>query len=412
MLRELAMKSKADVVLIEVGGTIGDFENMYVLEAIRELIYEEGKENVAVVNLTYILEPNSLGEQKSKAAQLGIKKMKEMGLSPDIIVCRSENPITKTIKEKVSLFSSVPMNRVIGLHDLKEFYRIPLTLREKGLDEEVCRLVGLKKFKPKDKGNALKKWTKKMTVEKAKKTISIGIAGKYTGLRDSYISILKALEHCEAEFNCKIKVKWIETREIENGKKKVSEAFKGINGLIVPGGFGKHGIEGKISCIKHAREKNIPFLGLCLGFQLALIEFARNVLGLKKANSTEFDSSTPEPVIDLLPEQKKIEGLGGTMRLGGRNVEVKKGTKAFKLYGKTLIRERFRHRFECNPDYIERFESTGIVFSGKAPKAPIMQILEFNKNRFFLATQFHPEFTSRPLKPNPCFKGFVEACLK
>ncbi|MDD5163827.1 MAG: CTP synthetase, partial [Candidatus ainarchaeum sp.] len=242
------------------------------------------------------------------------------------------------------------------------------------------------------------------------KPIVIGIAGKYTGSNDTYISILKALEHCSFATKKCFEVKWIETTEIEKIG-KVAEALKGVDGVIVPGGFGARGIEGKISVAKHCREKNIPYLGLCLGFQIALIEIARNALNLKEANSTEFSPNAKDPVVDILPEQKKIEGLGGNMRLGGKDIEIKPGTFASKIFGNAkTIRRRFRHRFECNPDYIEKFEKEGgVVFSGKAPGQPIMQVLELPKHKFFMASQFHPEFTSRPLHPDEMFLAFVKA---
>ncbi len=408
--RKLAIDSKADVVLIEIGGTVGDYENMYLLEAARQLWYEEGEENVCFINLTYIFEPKTLGEQKSKAAQLGIKKMIEMGLMPDIVICRSENPVHDTIREKISVFSNVPLNRVLGLHDSDNFYKIPLMLKEKGLDKAIFEVLKIDEKKL-ENHSSLKNWSESMTVKNPKKKIVIGIAGKYTGLKDSYISIIKALEHCEAEFNVKIEVKWIEATEIENKKKKTEEVMKGINGLIVPGGYGKRGAEGKIECIKYCREKNIPFLGICYGFQMALIEFARNVLGKNSAHTTEIEPKTEDPVVCLLPDQRKIEGLGGNNRLGGFDIKVKENTLAFKLYKKNKIRERFRHRYECNPEYIKEFEEKGIVFSGKAPKVDIMQILELPKHKFFIGTQFHPEFTSRPLKPSLCFKGLIKSCL-
>jgi CTP synthase len=408
--RKLAVDSKADVVLIEIGGTVGDYENIYLLEAVRQLKYEEGEENVCLINLTYVFEPKTLGEQKSKAAQLGIKKLIEIGLMPDIIICRSENPVKDNIREKISVFSNVPLNKVIGLHDSKEFYKIPLILKKKGLDKAIFETLKINEKKL-EKNSSLEKWTKAMTVKKPKKKITVGIAGKYTGLKDSYISIIKALEHCEAEFQVKIGVKWIEATEIETGKKRVQEVMKGINALIVPGGYGKRGAEGKIECIKYCREKNIPFLGICYGFQMALIEFARNVLGKKNANTTEIDSKTSYPVVCLLPEQREIEGLGANNRLGGFEIKVKKNTVAFELYRKDKIRERFRHRYEFNPEYIKEFEANGLIFSGKSPLAEIMQILELPKHKFFVATQFHPEFTSRPLKPNPCFKGLIKSCL-
>ncbi len=408
--RKLAVDSKADVVLIEIGGTVGDYENMYLLEAVRQLIYEEGKENICLINLTYIFEPKTLGEQKSKAAQLGIKKMIELGLMPDIVICRSEAPVNKSIREKISVFSNVPMNRVISLHDSDEFYKIPLMLRDEELDKAIFDVLKIDEKKL-GKNGSLEKWTESMSVKNPKKKITIGIAGKYTGLKDSYISIIKALEHCEAEFNVKIEIKWIEATEIETKRKKVTEVIKGIDGLIVPGGYGKRGAEGKIECIKYCREKNIPFLGICYGFQMAVIEYARNVLRKKNAHTTEIESKTDYPVVCLLPDQKKIEGLGGNNRLGGYDISVKKDTIAFRLYGKEKIRERFRHRYEFNPEYVKEFEEKDMVFSGRSPKAEIMQILELPKHKFFLGTQFHPEFTSRPLKPSPCFKGLIKSCL-
>jgi CTP synthase len=286
-------------------------------------------------------------------------------------------------------------------------------LHEAKFDEAVLNALEIKNGFRKDADKELKKWIEQTSVSEGKKPLVIGIAGKYTGSADTYISILKALEHCSFAIDRKIEVKWIETTEIENGKKKVEEAFQGIDGLIVPGGFGVRGVEGKITCIKYCREKNIPFLGLCYGFQLALIEFARNVLGLKEANSTEWQPKCDCPVIDILPEQKKIEGLGANMRLGGKDVELKQGTIAFNIHGKKkTIRRRFRHRFECNPQFIEQFEKAGIVFSGKAPQYPIMQILEMPSRKFFMATQFHPEFTSRPLHPDEIFLEFAKSCAR
>ena len=400
VLRELALETKADVIVIEIGGTVGDFENMFAIDTVREMIYEEGKENVCVINITYVLQPQCLGEQKTKAAQLGIRKLLELGLLPDVIVCRSENPLTESSRKKISLNSNVPLERVFGVHNVSNIYSLPLALRKIGLDEAVLESLGIEKKFRANGNSEIEEWTKKTTCN-AKKPIAIGIAGKYTGSSDTYISILKALEHCSFALNQCIEVKWIETTEIEKGK-SVSEALEGVAGVIVPGGFGSRGIEGKIAVAKYCREKNIPYLGLCLGFQIALIEAARNLLGLKEANSTEFEPKTPNPVIDILPEQKKIEGLGGNMRLGGKDVEVKPGTNA------KTIRRRFRHRFECNPEYIEKFEKAGIVFSGKAPQQPIMQILEIPKQKFFMATQFHPELTSRPLHPDEMFLEFVK----
>ena len=411
VLRNLAVKSNADMVLVEIGGTVGDYENMFALEAIRELAYEEGHENVCVVNVTYVLEPPSTGEFKSKAAQLGIKRMIEMGLQPDVVVCRSERPIPEVIRQKISMNVNVPLNRVFGAHNVENIYEVPLFLRKQKVDEAILEVLGLEKKFPTNGNKELEKWTKANTVTSSKE-ITVGIAGKYTGLVDSYISILKALEHCSAATNTRVRVKWIETTEIEKGNKRAAYELKGINGLIVPGGFGSRGCEGKIACIKHARENKIPFLGLCFGMQMAVIEFARNVAGLKAANSTEIDEKTPNPVICILPEQDEIEELGGTLRLGGFDVVVKKGSLAHRLYGKEKVRERFRHRFNVNTKYIDRLEEKGLLFSGMAPKKRIMQIAEIPNHPFFVGTQFHPEFVSRPLKPSPIFLGFIKTCIE
>jgi CTP synthase len=410
VVRNLAMKSQADVIVIEIGGTVGDYENMFALEALRELAYEEGHENVCFVNVTYILEPGSLGEHKSKAAQLGIKRLIELGIQPDVIVCRSESKIDTKIKEKISLNVNVPLSHVFGVDDIKSIYALPIKLREMDFDKMILDVLDMKIS---NNGNSkLNAWTEKNKVPDNADAVKIGIAGKYTGSSDTYMSVIKAIEHATAAQGKTFDISWIETTEIEDGTVSVENALNGLQGIIIPGGFGKRGVEGKIAIAQYCREKKIPYLGLCLGFQIGLIEFARNVCGLKKAASTEFNPNTPEPVVDILPEQKKLEGLGGNMRLGGKEVAIKKGTRAEKLYGSTKIRERFRHRFECNPAYISQCEEKGMVFSGKHPTHPIMQILELTDHPFFMASQYHAEFTSRPLKPSPLFLGFVHACIK
>ncbi len=414
-LRNLAMKTKADVVILEVGGTVGDLENMFCIEAARELLYEEGKENVSIIALTYVLEPEFLGEQKSKAAQLGIKNILSVGIQPDIIACRCSNPVTNKIREKISVFSNVPLNKVISLHDVQSIYLVPEILKRAKVDENIIKKLNLKRKNHfKEEQEEIKQWdawTEK--IQEIKKEITIGMIGKYTALRDSYASIIKALEHAGISHNVKVKKKWIETTYIETGEKSIENALKDIDGVIVLPGFGKRGAEGKIKCLKYIRENNIPFLGICFGMQMAVIEFARNVCKIKNANSTEINPETKEPIIDILPEQKKLESLGGNMRLGGKKIEIKPGTRAFELYGKKkIIRERFRHRYEVNPKYISTLESKGMVFSGKHPKYPIMQIMELPDKRFYIACQFHPEFTSKPVICNPLYLGFVNAAIE
>jgi CTP synthase len=412
-LRHLAAETGADIVFVEIGGTVGDLENAYYIEAMRELAYEEGPNSACCVALTYILEPPTLGEQKSKAAQLGIKQLMQCGIQPDIIACRASNPVSEKARQKISVYSNVPLERVVSLPDSASIYTIPAMLREAGLDFQVLRLLKIEdRINLRNERKAWAKWcdfTDKM--DSLNRDITIGITGKYTTVRDSYASIINALEHAGIAIGCEVKIKWIETTNITSDN--VADHLTDVDGIIVPGGFGTRGTEGKIACIKFARENELPYLGLCFGFQMAVIEFARNVCGLEKANSTEIQSDCPEPVIDILPEQKKIEGLGGNMRLGGRDIELKPNTIAWELFGKAgSVRMRFRHRYEVDPRYIEQFEEAGLVFSGKAPSQPIMQILEIPSHPYFCATQAHPCLTSRPLRPQPMFVGLVAAAAK
>ena len=414
-LRQLAAQTNADVVFVEIGGTVGDLENAYFIEAIRELAYEEGPNSGCFVALTYILEPPTLGEQKSKAAQLGIKQLMQCGIQPDIIACRAANPVGEKARQKISVYSNVPFERVISLPDSASIYMIPAMLRDNGLDFEVLRLLKIEdRINLRHERKAWAKWcdfTDK--IESINRQITIGITGKYTAVRDSYASIINALEHARIALGCDVKIKWIETTGVTDENVADNLALADVDGIIVPGGFGTRGAEGKIACIKYARENNLPFLGLCFGFQMAVIEFARNICGLTKASSTEIEPDCPEPVIDILPEQKKIEGLGGNMRLGGHDIELKSNTLAWKLFGKAdSVRMRFRHRYEVDPRYIEPLEKAGLVFSGKAPNQPIMQILEIPSHLFFIATQAHPCLTSRPLRPQPMFVGLVAAAMQ
>jgi len=412
-LRQLAKESGADIVFVEIGGTVGDLENAYYIEAMRELAYEEGPNSSCFVALTYIMEPKTLGEQKSKAAQLGIKQLMQCGVQPSIIACRAASPATQKVRQKISVYSNVPFERVISLPDSASVYMIPAMLREVGLDFEVARLLKIEdRIDLRNERKAWARWcdfTDKMG--KINRKATIGITGKYTSVRDSYASIINALEHAGIAMACDVKIKWIDTTDITD--ENAAGHLNDVDGIIVPGGFGTRGAEGKIACVKYARENNLPYLGLCFGFQMAVIEFARNVCGLKKANSTEIEPDCPEPVIDILPEQKKIEGLGGNMRLGGHDIELKAETLAWKLFGKAdSVRMRFRHRYEVDPRYIEQLEKAGLIFSGKAPNQPIMQILELPEHPYFFGTQAHPCLTSRPLRPQPMFVGLVAAAMK
>ncbi len=412
-LRTLAMQSQADIVFVEIGGTVGDLENAYYIEAMRELAYEEGPGSSCFMALTYILEPKTLGEQKSKAAQLGIKQLMQLGIQPDIIACRATRPVNEAARQKISIYSNVPVDRVVSLPDSASIYMIPAMLRNGGLDFEVLKLLKLEdRINLRYERNAWARWcdfTDKIGT--ASKEINIGITGKYTSVRDSYASIINALEHAGIALGCNVRISWIDTTDIDS--KNVQKYLAEVDGIIVPGGFGTRGAEGKIACIKYARENELPYLGICFGFQMAVIEFARNVCGLIKANSTEIDTNSDEPVIGILPEQKKIEGLGGNMRLGGYDVSLKPDTMAAKLYGNAeSIRLRFRHRYEVDPHYIEKLEKAGLVFSGRAPDHPIMQIFELPDHPFFMGTQAHPCLISRPLRPEAMFVGLVAAGMR
>jgi len=411
-LRHLAVKTGADVVFVEIGGTAGDFENAYAIEAMRQLAYEEGPENVCFVALTLVIEPITLGEQKSKAAQLGIKRLLEMGIQPHMIACRAANPVTDKVREKISIYTSVPMARVFSMHDEASIYLIPARMRQDQVDRQVTHLLNLQdKVDPRVERKATEVWEAFCDrLRRPKHEVRIAITGKYTAVRDSYASLLKAVEHAGAALDARVNIRWVDTTHLTPAT--VAEALKDADGVIVPGGFGVRGTEGKIACVRYARENFIPYLGLCFGFQMAVVEFARNVCGLAQANSSEIKPDTPHAVIDLLPEQRAVKDLGGSMRLGGKDVALAPGTLASRMFGgAATVRLRFRHRYEVNPDYVERLRAGGMVFSGNAPGQPIMQVLELPDHPFFVATQSHPEFTSRPLRPSPFYLGLVAAAL-
>ena len=412
-LRELALASRADVLFVEIGGTVGDVENAYYIEAARQLAFEEGQHSVCFVALTYVMEPQILGEQKSKAAQLGIRRLMECGIQPHIIACRAQNPVSSKVRDKIALFSNVPPDRVFSMHDCESVYQIPEMLRGAGYDRAVIDSLNLGSKVDEDAERAARgEWNQYLKrLREAKRQVTIGITGKYTAVRDAYASILKALEHAGVYWDSKVLVRWVDTSELTD--QTAAEALRDLHGVIVPGAFGTRGAEGKIACLKYARTSGLPCLGICYGFQMGVIEFARNVCGLEDANSTEIDNECRHPVINLLPEQKKIEGLGGTMRLGGQDAVIKPDTLAARMFG-GRTRLRFRHRYEVDPQYIAQLEEHGMIFSGKAPRAEIMNILELRPtlHPYYVGTQAHPELTSRPLRPQPMFVGLVHASLR
>jgi CTP synthase len=414
-LRELAVTAQADVVFVEIGGTVGDVENAYFIEAIREMSYEEGPKNFCFVALTYVIEPQILGEQKSKPAQVNLKLLNAAGIHPHIIACRASGPVTKKVREKIALFAAVPMERVFSMHDCDSVYVVSEMLRGAGIDAAVIDLLGIgDQADVEAEENARETWYDYIArLRNASHTVTIGIIGKYTSVRDSYASIIQALEHASAYHGAKVRLEWVDSTDLTPAN--VARRLEHLDGVIVPGGFGTRGVDGKINCIRHVRENKVPYLGICYGLQLAVIEYARHVCGLAHANTTELEPDCPQPVIDLLPEQKKLEGLGGNMRLGGYDIAVTPDTTAAELFDHAeIVRLRFRHRYEVNPDYIEKLEQHGLVFSGRSPRHPIMHILELSRedHPYFVATQAHPELSSRPLRPQPMFVGLVRAALQ
>jgi len=420
-LRQLAMTGNGgkpcDVVFVEVGGTAGDYENGFYIEALRELAFEEGPSNCCFVALTYILEPSILGEQKSKAAQLGIKRLMEAGVQPQLIACRAKNPVNDKVMQKIAMFSNVPMRRIFSMHDRVSIYSIPDAMREAGLDREILSILELH-----DRANTVQedrervRWSEFTHRLSAPRThaIRLGVLGKYASLRDAYASIDKAIEHCATALGADVQVEWLDTSDVST-LQQARDLVSRFDAVIVPGGFGMRGVEGKILCVQAARTERVPFLGICLGFQVAVIEHARNVLGWADAHSTEFDPATTRPVISELPDQKRIEGImGGTMRLGAQDVQIAPATLASMLYGgRPTVRERFRHRYEVDPRMIDALTAGGMVFSGRHPEHPIMQVLELPvaAHPYFVGAQFHPELTSRPLDPQPLFMGLVAAAI-
>ena len=398
---QTAQDEKADLMIIEIGGTVGDIENELFLEAMRQIRKDVGKENIIYVHLTYVPIPYGVNEQKSKPTQQSVNLLKQRGIFPDIIIGRCSQFLTKEIKAKISNFCDVHPNAVITGLDVEDIYETPIVFEQEGLPEIIHKKLNI--YSPPN----LRKWKELVrNIRHTKKEITVAMCGKYTKLEDSYASIIESFNHCSAHLECKINLKWVETTDIKD-----IDFLDDVDGVVVPGGFGSRGTEGKIETIRMARERDIPFLGLCLGLQLAVIEFARNVCGLKGANSTEMNSDTPHPVIDILPGQKGVTDKGGTMRLGAYPALLKAGSLTQSLYDKKEISERHRHRYEVNPEFHSLITEKGMVFSGASMDGRLVEFIELPDSKFFVATQAHPELKSRMESPAPLFYGFVKACL-
>jgi CTP synthase len=405
-IRHVAKHSNVDVALTEVGGTVGDIEGLPFLEAIRQMRLEEGFENTLYVHVALVPILDVTKEMKTKPLQHSVNELRRIGIQPDIIVARCPEMIDAEALRKIALFGTIPENAVFCSYNVETIYQVPLILDEQGMGDFICRRLGFP-----DKKIDFKEWKSFVdAILNPQYEVKIALVGKYAGLADSYVSMNEALRHGGAACKTKVVIEYIEAEEFEKNPKSV-ENLRGFDGIFVPYGFGSRGTEGKIMAIKFARENNIPFLGICYGFQLAVIEFARNVCCLKEANSTEINPDTPYPVIDLMPEQRGIEIKGATMRLGAHKIIIKPNTMAYALYKSEEIYERHRHRFEVNLDYLEKLEKNGLVFSGKSADSRRMEILELPSHYFFFASQFHGEFKSRPGKPDPEYYGFVKACL-
>lgn len=403
---QIAEQSKADVLITEIGGTTGDIEGLPFLEAIREFALDVGYTNALFIHVTLVPYIKAAGELKTKPTQQSVAKLREIGITPHIVVCRCERTLSKELRQKISLFCNVPYEAVIEERDVEHsIYEVPLMLQRERLDDLVCQLLRLDL--PVANMTHWQDVLRKLIAPQHR--VRIGVVGKYIGLNDAYKSVYEAIAHGGVANDCAVDIEKIESEEIEKGG--ADKLLKSVSGILVPGGFGERGIQGKIQAAQFARENKIPYLGLCLGMQVASIEFARNVLSLSKAHSTEFEPSTSQPIIVLLDEQRKVTKKGGTMRLGAQPCQVVLGSRAAKLYGAFVVNERHRHRYEFNNAYRERFAQAGFVFSGTSPDGTLVEIIELGDHPFFMACQFHPEFQSKPDSPHPLFKGFIAACL-
>lgn len=403
-IKRVTKEGQVDVVITEIGGTVGDIESLPFLEAIRQMKYDVGEENVMYIHVTLVPYLGKSGELKTKPTQHSVKELRSIGIQPDIIVCRSEHPLTNDMKDKIALFCNLKPDCVVQNLDAQSLYEIPLMLQNEGLDTLAIDKLNL----PKGESN-LSDWITIVNKEKSlEKIVNIALVGKYVELRDAYISVAESLKHAGIENSVKVEIHWISSEDLENSQNP-EKILENMDGILVPGGFGDRGIEGKIFSAKYARENNLPYFGICLGMQIAVIEFARNVLGLEGAHSTELKPDTPYPVIDLMPEQADVEDMGGTMRLGTYPCKIKEDTKAFASYNDELVYERHRHRYEFNNQFRKEIENAGMILSGLSPDERLVEIVEIPNHKWFVAAQFHPEFKSRPTKAHPLFREFIKA---
>lgn len=398
----------ADVCLVEIGGTVGDIESQPFLEAIRQFAVEAGRENCLFIHVTLVPYLAASDELKSKPTQHSVKEMLSIGISPDIIVCRTEHPLTDDIRNKIALFCNVDKECVIENNNCDILYAVPMMLKEQHMDDVVIKKLGIECDEPN-----LEDWENMLyALRNPKQTVKIAMVGKYVELHDSYISVNEALKHGGIETRSAVDIDWIDSETLEGDDVNLDDILGNVDGILVPGGFGSRGIEGKINACQYARTHGIPYLGICLGMQIAIIEFSRHVLGMNGANSAEINPDTPFPVIDILPEQKEVTDMGGTMRLGQYPCTLNPESKSYELYGASMIYERHRHRYEVNNDYRNDLLSGGMIFAGTSPDNHIVEMVEIPKHPWFVACQFHPEFKSRPNKPHPLFRGFVTAASK
>ncbi len=407
----VARRGNPEVVIVEVGGTVGDIESQPFLEAIRQMRKDAGRNNVLYIHVTLLPMISPTNELKTKPTQHSVKELRSIGITPDIIILRSDQAIPDDVRAKIALFCDVEMAGCVPLPTASSIYEVPLMLEEFGLGTYISERLNLGNQAP-----DLRDWKKLVNrIQQPHRTIKIGLVGKYVALHDAYLSVAESLNHAGLQHDVAIEIDWIDSEELEldNNYQRVSNRLKGVHGIVVPGGFGDRGIEGKIMAARYARENNIPYLGLCYGMQMAVIEFARHVVGLSQANTTEADAKSPDPVIDVMPDQRDIADLGGTMRLGLYPCRLTPGTRTAAAYGNIPeVQERHRHRFEFNNSYRDRLERAGLTFSGLSPDGRLVEIIELKDHPFFIGTQFHPEFKSRPNRPHPLFRDFIGATTK